>query len=459
MTLDRSRPPASPPVEPFHFPEFEVEDLGGVELYLLPRDTLPLVHLEVALRCGADGEPATARGLATLGAALLSEGTARRSSQQIAEAAEGLGTEVQTSADWDGTYLELTLRSEHAAAGLDLLHELLTEADFPEAEVERMKRRRLADLRRRLARPDFLASRQMLRALYPDHVYGESLIGLTDDIERLGRDQVVDWAKVFRRAPASLLVTGSFDRRALEERMTVWGAFGTDVDEPSPTAPPRHRDTRRVVVVDRPQARQTELRVGHIGLPRVHPDRIAAQVLNGLLGGKFTSRLNLSLRERLGVTYGAWSRFSARRGRGPFVAGAAVETDATGRAATEILSEMERLRVEHVPEEELADTRSYLIGTFPYSLQALEGLAGRLEDLAIHPGLPRDAYRRWPGLVAAVDVEAVAEAARKHLHPERATIVAVGPAESLRPQLAALGPLEVVEAAVEGEGETAAVPS
>lgn len=448
MSLDRTRPPVSPPVEPFQFPEFEIASARGLDVYLLPRDTLPLVHLELALRYGADVEPPDRRGSATLTAALLAEGTAHRTSQEVAAAFEALGTEVHTNADWDGTYLETTLRSEHAATGADLLYELLAEATFPGEEVERLKRRRLADLRRRASRPDFLASREMLRALYPDHVYGESLLGSADDIERLARADVVARAGRLRAAPLTLLVTGRFDRDELLARAAHWDRprVVAETAAPPPQAVPEP-ERRRIVVVDRPQAQQTELRVGHQGLPRVHADRIASQVLNCVLGGKFTSRLNLSLRERLGVTYGAWSRFSARRGRGPFVAGAAVETEATGRAATEILAELERLRADPVPATELADAKSYLIGTFPYSLQALEGLAGRLEDLATHPDLPRETYREWPGAVAAVDGGALIRTARAHLHPERATVVAVGPAAVLEPQLSALAPVEVVAAA------------
>lgn len=445
--VDRRKPPAAARPRPFRFPAFEVTAGPGLEIYLLPRHTLPLVHLELVVGRGADAEPTAARGLATLAAGLLEEGTARRSSQEIAAAAEALGTEVLTNADWDGTYLEICLRSEHTAAGLELLFELLEEPSFPDAEVERLKRQRLAELQRRSARPDFLASRELARTLYPGHAYGESLLGLPACIEAVDRNAVAGWHdRRLRPAPTTLLVTGAFDPAEILEvaaRRHRGAASDAGVE---PAAPAQPRAGREVRIVDRPQAPQSELRVGHPGIPRDHPDRVVVQVLNCVLGGKFTSRLNLSLRESLGITYGAWSRFSARRGPGPFVAGAAVDTAAAGVAAGEILDAMDRLRREAVPREELDDAKRYLVGTFPYSLQTLEGLAGRLEDLTLHPGLPRDTFQRWPADVDAVGSADVLQAAEDHLHPQAAAIVAVGPAGELEPQLAALGPVEIVAA-------------
>ncbi|MGH9464551.1 MAG: M16 family metallopeptidase, partial [Thermoanaerobaculia bacterium] len=214
-----------------------------------------------------------------------------------------------------------------------------------------------------------------------------------------------------------------------------------------------------------PEASQTELRLGHTGVPVGHPDRVPLQVANTLLGGSFMSRINLNLRERLGITYGAYSRLSTRRGAGPFVVGAAVDSPAVGTAVREIVGELARLREESAPRAEVEDATSYLIGTFPYTVQTLDGLAGRLEELALH-ALPDDYFRRLPAEVAAVDPAAIQRVAATHLHPDRLAVVAVGPARELVPQLANLGELTVrdggrdaptAELAVELLGETAEV--
>ena len=190
----------------------------------------------------------------------------------------------------------------------------------------------------------------------------------------------------------------------------------------------------RVVVVDRPGAEQTELRVGQPGVPRRHPDRVALGVLNTLLGGKFTSRINLNLRQRNGFTYGASSRFVDRKTRGPFVVSAAVTTAATGQAAQEVLGELRRIRDEPVSPAELDQTRNYLLGVFPYGLQTIEGLSARLDEIALY-GLPLDTPARYLAEVAAIRPEDLARLARAHLRPDEALVVAVGPAEELTKQL------------------------
>ena len=220
---------------------------------------------------------------------------------------------------------------------------------------------------------------------------------------------------------------------------------GGDERLPPPPAPeiqPVARDGVEIHLVDRPGAAQTELVVGHAGVPRPHPDFLALQVMNSILGGKFTSRINLSLRERHGFTYGAQSQFSRRLGPGPFQVSAAVGSPVAGAAAAEVLAELARIRQEPVAADELADTHSYLIGVFPYSLQTVSGLAHRLDGLAVF-GLAPDYYDRFPEAVRAVDAERVLEVARRHLHPEGLVVVAVGPAAELAPQFAALGRVEV----------------
>ena len=222
--------------------------------------------------------------------------------------------------------------------------------------------------------------------------------------------------------------------------------FGDWQGGPIPPAPPVEGpvlDGHRVSLVDRPEAPQSEIWLGQTGLPKGHPDRPALSVLNSLLGGKFTSRLNLNLRERLGITYGVSSSFSQRRGPGPFIVAASVDNEAVGVAIAETLAEIRRLQEEPVTEEELQDTQSYLLGIFPFTLQRIEGLADRLADLAVF-GLPQDYFRAFLERVAAVSAQDVQEMARRHLDPERMGIVAVGPRGVLEAQLERFGELRII---------------
>ncbi|HEX5758503.1 MAG TPA: insulinase family protein, partial [Thermoanaerobaculia bacterium] len=222
----------------------------------------------------------------------------------------------------------------------------------------------------------------------------------------------------------------------------AFGAAGGAAPPPPPEVRPAPLAGITVHVVDRPAAAPTELRLGHAGLPRRHPDYSPLVVLNTLLGGQFTSRINLNLRERHGYTYGAHSRFVGRQGPGPFLVSAAVATEVAGAAAREVLGELARIQEEPVPAAELEETRDYLIGVFPYTVQTIGDLAKRLEVLATY-GLPDDYFESYLDRVRQVTAEEVQTLARRHLDPRRIAVVAVGPAERLEGQLSALGPVTV----------------
>jgi zinc protease len=442
--IDRGAPPAPGRLRPFTFPYFRRERAGtDLDLVLLPHPTVPLVFLELLLPRGADREPASSRGLATLTASLLDEGTRRRSSQEIAAAVEGLGSQLHTTADWDGTYLSATVGAADVEAGLELLAEVALEPTFPEWEIDRLRRQRLAELQRRSAQPEFLASRELARVIYGDHVYGETLLGDPDSVAGLERGAVGDWYEgELRPAGRVLIAVGDFEPARVHALASarLLGRGGVPDAQPAVPSPPL--GGRRVLILDRPEAPQTELRLGHAGIPVRHPDRIPLQVANVLLGGSFMSRINLALRERLGITYGASSRLATRRGPGPFVVGAAVDSEAVGTAVREVLREVAHLREELAEPVEVADAKSYLVGTFPYTVQTLDGLAGRLEELVLHD-LPENHFQRLPEEVEAVDAGAIRRVAAAHLDPERLAVVAVGPARLLAPQLDGLGEIIV----------------
>ena len=443
-SIDRSVPPTLPPLRPFRFPDIERHAVHpGVDLFAIARRGLPLVSIEVLWRRGAALEAGWRRGLASLAGGLLDEGTAELTALEIAEAFEALGGHLTSSADWDGTYLGTTVTSDRMLEALDLIGRVVAAPTFPDYEVERLRAQRLTELQRRAALPAQIAVRHLLRLVYPEHVYGETLIGSRDSVAAIGRDDVARWhRRHLASAPVHVLVTGHFDvdeaREAIADALAPSPAEGSS--EVLPDAPD---GSRRVVVVDRPDAPQTELRLGHSGPPRSHPDRVPLSVMATLFGGKFTSRINLRLREELAITYGARCSLPSRRGPGPVVVGTAVNTEAAGRAAIEILQGMQRLQNEEPEEGEVADARNYILGTFPYTLQGVEGLLGRLEQVVVH-ALDLDHYRGLPAEIRSVTPADVRRVARDHLRPSDVAIVAVGPAKVLAEQLGELGDLEVL---------------
>jgi zinc protease len=458
VTLDRSRPPGPAAARPFHFPDWQGRRLAnGVRVMVAAEPSVPLVHLELLLARGADSDPLPRRGLTPLAAGLLDEGTESLDSAAIADRVERLGASLSTSGDWDGVSVAVSALAEHLPAVLALAAEVARRPTFPPDELERLRRSRLADLANRARQPAFVAGRHAAALLYgPDHPYGESLLGTSESVAAIERDDVVAWHRGCARPTlATLVAVGDTTLDAVtelaERALGDWAADGTAAAAPAP-GPPRAVAARRLRVVDRPGAAQTELRLTRVGLPRAAPEHLAGKLLSLILGGKFTSRLNLNLRERRGITYGVHSRLSGRRGSGPFTVQCAVDTAATGLAATEILAELDRLRGEEPPEEEVRDARNYLLGTFPYRLQGLDELADHLAELALHD-LPTDHFATLPRRIAELPIAALRDCAARLLRSDDAVLVAVGPAAELRGQLEPLGPVEVVPA------ETAATAS
>lgn len=427
------------------FPSFERISLAnGLEIYSAPIRHHPLLQLQLLSRAGAQQDPLGRAGLATLTAQLLDEGTSDCSALELAGRIERLGGHLTSGADWDVSHLGIGIASKYLPHGLKLLSEVASRPSFPAAEVARLQRQRQAELQRRLAQPATLASVALLQLVYGNTPYGFSILGTPRTVAAITRDDILDfYGHHYGPASAVLLAAGDFEserlRKLAETAFSSWRGWPRlDPVELSP----RPRSEIEIEIVDRPDAVQTELRLGHAGPPRSCDDYAPLQVMNSLLGGKFTSRINLNLRERHGFTYGAQSRFAERLGPGPFVVSTAVASESVGRAVAEIRGELTRIREEPVSRSELDETKGYLLGIFPYTLQRLDGISAQLADLAVF-SLPDDYYTTLHDEIDRVDSSMVGDVARRYLHPDRLAIVAVGPAKQLSRQLESLASTRV----------------
>ena len=450
-TLDRSRAPLPAPSKPCAFPPFEHERLeSGTRLWTLDVPDRSLVTVTLLMPGGSELDPPQLAGLASFTAGLRSKGTERHTALEFAAAAEDLGTGISASCSWEMAGVGTTIRSEDVATGLELVAEAALQPTFRAEEIERARRRRLAEIDQRRSDPSSLAGAAFARAVYDATPYGNPAIGDRDTAQAITRSDIAAFhERSLAARSCHLIAVGDLGRggvrQAIEEKIERdLRSHGKEFDDEPASLEPDNRaePTRRVVIVDRPGAAQTQLRVGHVGIPRRHPDRIPIQVANSILGGKFISRLNLSLRERHGYTYGVSSSFSSRRGPGPFVVSTAVANEVTGAACREIVGELERLRHEPPSQAELDDARNYLVGVFPYTLQTIQNLASRLQALATFD-LDHDEYERWPERIRATTAKDVHEVCRRHLFPDRLTVTAVGPVSELAPQLEGLGTIEV----------------
>jgi zinc protease len=445
MTDRSSPPPLTAPRRASVPPILRARLRNGLRILAVETHEVPLVSLELGCEAGAEHDAAALAGRATLTAALLDEGTARRSSSEIAATIESLGGHLSTVAGWEAATVRLGVLTPSLEPAFELAAEILRSPTFPPEEFERLRRQRQAELLHRRTQPAALAEERLARVLYGDGPYGRPLSGDEASTATLTRDDAVDFFRQ-RAGPSRgwLLAAGAVRFADLvaraEQALGDWA--GVAAGE-RPDVSVLQRDAVTVDIIDRPGSAQTELRLGHAGIGKLHPDRVPLAVANALLGGKFTSRINLNLRERRGLTYGAFSRLADRRGPGPFTVGAAVATERTGEAVRETLGEIERLRQEAPAAQELADTQSYLVGVFPYQLQTGDDLVHKLEELALYD-LPDDFYDRRLREIEAVTPEDVLRAARAHLLPEGLAIVAAGPAAELIAQLEPFGELRVI---------------
>lgn len=450
MNLDRSTPPPVAPIRTFRFPQVERRALGnGITLYSADCGDLPLVTVRAVIDAGAGAEGAGEEGLARLTANALAGGTAHQTGEALAWELERLGAELETFTTWDALNVELTTRADRLAEAVTLLAGIVRKPAFPPHEVERMRSEQLAEILRRSTEPRGLADDAAVRSIYADGAtYARPTIGLEKQVEAFDADAAARFhARRFTPGNTAIVVVGAV--RAADVLAQVERAFGdwkgAREPAPAPTTMPR-ADRSTIFLVDRPSAVQSELRIGHVGLPRDHQDYYAVLVLNTIIAGAFTSRLNMTLREKHGFTYGVRSQFAFRRGAGPFVIQTAVASDVTARAVEETLRELREIRENGATAEEVRVARDYLAGTLPLEMQTTEHIAARIAELHTF-SLEPDYFEQWRDRIGAVTQDDVARVAREHLHPDSMAIVVVGNAAAIQNDLHALNAGEIVREA------------
>jgi predicted Zn-dependent peptidase len=444
--LDR-RPGAGQP-RAYDFPDVERTLLpGGMTLLRAHVPGRPLLQAQLIVRGdaggGATGEPAGQAGVTVLTARALSEGTTRRDAVALVEAAERLGAGLAASASWDSLSTQVEVPRTRLAAALELMAEMALQPSFPEREVLRLREERLNDLKQTMADARRRVERLFPGMIYADGAaYGRLLGGSEETVPGLDREALASrHADLMRPESCTLIVCGALHCLPLPEMvrspLSSWPQSPAVAPGGAP-APDRRRTGRQVVIVDRPDAPQSEIRIGHVGSPRRIADFHALVVTNALLGGLFNSRLNRLLREERGYTYGVHSDFEMRRAAGPFAVRCAVESAVTAPAIADILAELERIGEAEVAVEELDAARDYLVGVFPLRFETSAQVAGALAGLVVH-GLPDDELDRYRPAVAAVTAADVLAAARAHIDPGQASIAVVGDAAHVRDELVAAG--------------------
>lgn len=435
----------------YHFPQFVRDRLeNGLNVIVAKVAKLPIVSVVAVVEATALSEEKGKEGTAELTAQALREGTTSRNGMELALALEKLGTSLEAGADWDRTVASMTVLKNHLPEAFQIFAEVLTSPAFNEQDVERLKSERLAERMQILDEPRGLADESFARFVYADNArFADPMSGSTTSVSTIRRDDIeAFYRKNYVPQAMTLIMVGDITPedgiRLAESTLGEWrgerAASAVNADTPA-------RASRAIEIVAKPDAAQSEIRIGHVGLPRSHPDYFRIVVMNAVLGGLFSSRINLNLREAHGYTYGASSYFDWRRQSGPFVISTAVQSEVTAAAITETLKEIERIREEEIGEDELTLATSYLEGVFPIRYETTAAIASALANLAAF-GLPEDYYDTYRENIASVTTRHVLNAARKYVKPEELQIVVVGNPELIQKPLEALafGPTSVREA-------------
>lgn len=444
------RPEAGPSRE-YHFPRFTRTTLdNGLTIIVARVAKLPLVSVAAVLDATALSDPSGKEGVAQLAARGLKEGTTSRSGGKLALDLEKLGTSLETGADWDGTIVSMTVLSQNMTPAFEILAEVLESPAYRQEDLDRIKAERLAERIQLLDEPRGLADESFARFIYSNTArYSRPLGGTSATVSSIDRNDVVQFHRD-NYSPAAMTLIFAGDVTTDDAVALAGATLGSWKGGTSPKhsgADVAARNHRAVRVIAKPDAAQSELRIGHAGIPRTHPDYFPVVVMNAVLGGLFSSRINLNLREAHGYTYGASSHFDWRRQSGPFEISTAVQSEVTAEAIAETLKEIERMRSEEISPDELSLATSYLDGVFPIRYETTASIASALANMVTF-GLPENYFDTYRGKIKAVTAREVLDAARTQVRPEELQFLVVGNPEIVQAPIEALslGELSVLEA-------------
>jgi zinc protease len=446
----RENPPKPGPEHAINLPAPEVFKLfNGLTVYYHYRPGLPVAAADLVFKTGSGANPADKPGLASLTANMLQQGTEKRNAIQIADEAALLGTALSSGASMDSSSVGASSLTKNFAAVLDLIADIVLHPTFPPDEVERRRASRIAAFADERADPETIVSRTSVSALFgPHNPFGYDNEGTEPSIKAMTREDLVNfWKANYVPNNAALVVSGNIPASDLKALINAkLGSWKSGEIQPLKIGP-AETTTAKIVIVDRPGAQQTMVRLLQLGVGRATPDYPALQVMNSELGGLFSSRINLNLREEHGYTYGASSFFIYRRSLGYFVAGGGMRTDATAPAVTEILKELHRMIDTSMKPDELSLAKDSQSRSLPGMFETSGGEAGALSEIFAY-NLAGDYFSKLPGQLNAVTAEDAQAVAKKYLHPEQLILVCVGDRAKIEPELMKLdlGAIEIRDA-------------
>ena len=443
----RKEVPKPGPEPTLHLPTPRMFALNnGMKVYLIEEHSLPVFSAALVTMGGGEKNPKDKPGLASFTARMLSEGTATRSSTQLANDVAQIGAGLGAQAGTDQAAASISSLSNNGEAAMELLSDVVLHPAFKDEEVERVRQQRLVAIQQEADSPVALAMRVGSKALYGDQPYGYESVGTPESVKAITKgDMSSFWSAHYTAKDSALIVAGdvteSQAKQMAEKYFGGWSGSSSAAGSAFPAAPAA--PSRKVILVDKPGSPQTTLIAFGLGVPRSTPDYAAVTEMNSVLGGLFASRINMNLREKNGFTYGAFSGFAFHRGGGPFYSGAQVRTDITGPATKELFAELNRIHTDPATPEELKLAKDNALRSLPGQFATVGDEIGLMGELYVY-NLPLDYYEKLPAAFEAVTPEAVAKAAKDYIHPDNLIVIAVGDKAKIQGELEKLklGPIE-----------------
>ena len=434
------RPPRSLPAPDIKFPPYEIQTLAnGLQVVAVLHHEQPVVSMRMIVGTGSASDPKEKLGLAHLVASLLDQGTTSQSARQMNDAIDSIGGAMGAGAASDLSFVNMVVMKDSFEPGLRMLADMVEHPAFSAEEIDRQREQQLSFLRVSLDDPAYLANAVFDRLVYGFNGYGMPDSGTPATMAGITRSDLLGFhQKYFAPTNAILAIVG--DVTADEAFDTVKKVFGgwqsREVPRERFVEPPS--SARRVIVIDKPDAVQTEIRVGSIGVPRHHPDFMALNLAIRILGGEGSNRLHQVLRTDRGLTYGAQADMNTLKESGDFVAGTNTRSDATGEVVRLIVDEMWRLQRERVSEAELGAAKAFLTGSFPLTIETPDSIALQVLNVMFY-GLPLEQLQTFRERVNRVTVDDIERVARFYLKPDAVSVVLVGNASVFTPQLRGVG--------------------
>ena len=434
------RPPRPIAARDVKFPPYSVKTLAnGLQVIAVSHHEQPAVSVRLIVRAGAAQDPDDKPGVAALAATLLDQGTTTKTAEQIANAVDSIGGAMGTGAGSDLSFINAVVMKDSLNFGLDIVSDVAQHPAFAPEEIERQRQQSLSGMQVSYDDPEFLANIVFDRLVYGFHPYGRPQTGTPQSVAAVTRADLLSFHKKWFGANNAILaivgdVTAEEAFAGAERAFGKWAKSEAEAVIPAPPPPP----TRRVMVIDKPGAVQTEIRVGNIAIPRKHDDFMAFDLASKVLGGEGANRLHRVLRSERGLTYGASADFNALKQAGDIVAQTNTRSETTGETLRLMVDEIWKIQRERVGERELEGAQEYLTGSFPLTIETPSQIALQILN-AVFFGLNMNDLQTYRERVNAVRIEDVQRVARNYLNPDRLTIVLVGDASAFTKQLAGAG--------------------